>query len=286
MIYAYFNELSLRTMTGDVLKEEEVICTFARLLKELRQLGIKKVRYDTLRCAKGVDISDALRRRGKSRSVEVQLIYSMLTRPFVAEEDEDKVFAYEKYSWIGPKSCRVECWGLATAAATGSLAVGIDYGLFKNGAYNICKVNSQVRGKADIIFDVPHLTTPDHIGLQPVVDVLKMQDDLIVPKAAAKANKVTVASHHGQKECQEMASRLMDDEYVVDVPCSLPFKPKETTFIHDIKDPNIVEIRLTNTKVGYGLRIFTSAKNKPQNHWIARHIEEKYSKRPKKTSCV
>lgn len=274
MIKAYFNELSLRTMAGEVLEEEKVICTFAKLLGELRQLGIKDVRYDTLRCEKGVNISSALIKRSKSE--EAQLIYSMLRRPFVAEEDENKVLAFDKYDWIGPKACRVECWGLAAAAATGSLAVGIDNGLFKNGTYNICKVNSKRDKTADKIFDVPHLTEPSHVSLQPVVDVLKMQDDLIVPKAVTKANKVTVASHHGQKECQEMASRLMDDGYVVDVPCSLPFNPRETSFIHKIEEPNIVEIRLTNTKAGYGLKIFTSAKNKPQNHWIARHIEERY----------
>ena len=47
-------------------------------------------------------------------------------------------------------------------------------------------------------------------------------------------------------------------------------------YIHRADDSNLIEIRLTKTKGGYGLCISTTATNKIQNRWIAKHLKNNF----------
>lgn len=283
MVEACFNELSIFPCCNTKSEAEERIATFVALLNEIKKLGVKHVRYEG--AFEDIIISDSLSLADYCKNASTNdsrnramLLYAMMRRPYLDENKEVLFCQYDNCKWCPEYQEEQDCLGLYIAKVTNSFAVGFHH----NDAcltYNNCKLRLQ-KGSGNEEHYVCCLTKPEHIDLDLFVELMSRQEDLVVPicEIAAGDKTVHIPSHHGAHDCKVHAEKLLNNKYIKAILNSIDFNPGEKNYIHLIKEPNIIEIRLTWTKGGYGLCIATTATNRAQNHWIARHLELLYSR--------
>lgn len=276
MVNAYCNELSLCGDKVDDSALDAIVGTFAQTLRTLHENKVKRVHYDTLDHPGGLSLHTALSERQRQMPTEVNLIYSMLRRPYAEEPEEEKFCNYDDHKWVTREGGRVDCIGLALCALMQSLCVSLDYGRFAAGAYTQCEVELVKDGVTHKV-DVPNMSQPEQINKEAIIEFfVRSLTDADVPTAKKKEPLPTLPAHHGKGELQAFAKRIIEDDYVQAVLVSLPFDPQEKTFIHAVKHDHIIEVRLVQSRLGYGLRLSTSAQTDIQNQWIARHLNKKF----------
>lgn len=87
---------------------------------------------------------------------------------------------------------------------------------------------------------------------------------------------IKIREDHGKDILTEFSNKLCQCEYVEGIVNSLPFNPKESNFIHTIKDNGLIEVVLYWTDPGYGLVVQTTGKNKKETEEIAKILRRKY----------
>lgn len=278
MIEPCFNELSIYPLCTTDEDMEQRLATFVNLLKEIKKYGIKKVRYESsfhdIKLKENCSLQDYCNQASTSQERDrASFLYSTLRRPYLDEDKEELFYIYD--------NCELEdgdetknCMGMYVAALMKSFAVGFN------------SVNQATHPKLYLykntgtveIREICCLSLPEHTNIQEFIDLMSAQSDLPVPKSTLEANqkKKHLSVHHGKHECNEHAEQLLKNPYVNEILNTIDFNPKETSYIHNVKAPNLIEVRLIWTKAGYGLCVSTTAENIIQNHWIANLLKKQY----------
>lgn len=106
----------------------------------------------------------------------------------------------------------------------------------------------------------------------------KNQQPIDLQKTPLKPDqkKISIRDDHGKDKLTDFAKKLINSEYVIEVINSLPFNPKETSFIRNILDDGKIEIVLHKTDQGLGLVVKTTGRNKRETEEIAKILEKNY----------
>lgn len=286
MIDACFNELSVRPYCIDDSEVNLRVSTFVDLLKVLRSLGIKHVRYESsfADLALKEDLSlkeycdNARSSQDKNRR---DFLYGVMRQPYIDEDEPDLIYGYDDTFFVSDSGEEVSCLGLYIAHVTQSFAVGFDSGLFKGDSHKVCRLRL-LKGDGSTFASVCCLTRAGQVEEIPEFEELMAgQDDLPVPECLLPPGekKIHLPEHHGSKECRKHSQRLVMEKYVTGVLNSIDFDSSEKGYIHKVRDKNIIELRLYWTSRGYGLCVQTSAESRIQNRWIARYLDKKYGKK-------
>ena len=286
MIDACFNELSVRPYCIDDSEVNLRVSTFVDLLKVLRSLGIKHVRYESsfADLALKEDLSlkeycdNARSSQDKNRR---DFLYGVMRQPYIDEDESDLIYGYDDTFFVSDSGEEVSCLGLYIAHVTQSFAVGFDSGLFKGDSHKVCRLRL-LKGDESTFASVCSLTRAEQVEEIPEFEELMAgQDDLPVPECLLSSGekKIHLPEHHGSKECRKHSQRLVMEKYVTGVLNSIDFDSSEKGYIHKVRDKNIIELRLYWTSRGYGLCVQTSAESRIQNRWIARYLDKKYGKK-------
>lgn len=283
MIEAAFNELTAVPYCTTDNEVESRLATFADVLNELTKLGVKNVRYEDsfadISLKENYSLADYCKKCSTSdQRNRRDLLYSKMRRPYLTEDKENLVYKYSDCKYLHSDGTQKDCLGLYIAYVTDSFTVGFDQSGCEDKCPEICKLQIVQNDGTIAEHTVCCLTRPEHINLDEFVKLMARQDDLVVPKYIGDGKKIHLPSHHGLAECKQHAQQLIGCEYIKEVLNSIDFNPSEKQYIHTVRNNNIIEIRLTWTKEGYGLCVSTTATNMAQNYWIARFLEEKYSK--------
>ncbi len=284
MIEPCFNELSLQPFCSTQEEADLRIADFIKLLKELEQFGIRRTRYETDFTAIHLLDKDNYSlynycRNPKNKNQEL-FLYSHMRRPYMDEKDEDMFYSYSDCKFITDDNKELDCIGLYVSHITKSFSVGFNVGLFEGDRHVECSLSLTKKDAEEESAIVCCLTLPQHIDIDNdlFVELMSEQTDLLVPRCEIepKNKKIHIPEHHGQKECMAHAEKLVQCEYVKEILNTIKFNPSERSYIRKVDNKNLIEVRLVNTKSGYGLCISTTATNKIQNHWIAKQLEKRF----------
>ena len=280
MIEPCFNELSIYPLCTTDENVDKRVVTFIELLKEIKKYGIKRVRYENsfsdIKLKENYSLQDycnsAFSSKEKSRA---QFFYATMRRPYLDEDKEELFYTYD-HCEVEVGDERKDCMGLYVAAITESFAVGF----YSENQPSLYKVHLQKDKEVDECREICCLSMLDHTLMPKFIDLMSIQEKLPVPKTSLEANQKRkhLSDHHGKKECDNHADQLLKSPYVNEVLNTIDFNPTEVSYIHKVKAPNLIEVRLTWTKAGYGLCISTTAENIIQNHWIANLLRKQYEK--------
>ena len=278
MIEPCFNELSIFPLCTTDEDMEQRLATFIDLLKEIKKYGIKKVRYESsfldIKLKENCSLQDYCNKASTSQErTRAAFLYSTLRRPYLDEDKEELFYIYDKCE-LEDGDERKDCMGMYVAALMKSFAVGF----YSENLATHSKLHLYKKTGTEEIREICCLSLPEHTNIQEFVDLMSAQSDLPVPKSTLEANqkKKHLSAHHGKQECNEHAEQLLKNPYVNEILNTIDFNPKETSYIHNVKAPNLIEVRLIWTKAGYGLCVSTTAENIIQNHWIANLLKKQY----------
>ncbi len=288
-----FNELTATGFSENNVVER--VQAYIEVLKRLDSYGIKKVLYDT--SFKSISVSKDLSLADVCNSAYYDPRYAtmrkfvnvlMQTRQYPSEVEKNKRF--DQYSQVelvsekGDKNERFEMpFGLYAAYLLNSFAVGFA---------------GKIDAENDNITCSLHLTKPaieeskeDEIetaSVYNIISVANFDDDefssylatkeIEVPKAECKNLKVNLPPHHSTKACTTHAETLIQDEYVVEIINSLPFRGDIRRYVQKVYNDGMIELRLFWLEGGYGLKIKTSGKDLIHTKWIANHLTSRYGR--------
>lgn len=280
MIEPCFNELSAECCCNTIDEANECISDFINLIKGLREFGILRFRYEGGHFM-GIKLKDDYSieqfcNESANRNKR-DFLFSHIRQPYIDEDKEDVFYTYSDCKFITDTAEEKTCMGFYVAHLTRSFAVGFNLGLFKGDRHVECRLSLK-SGDTDKIAKVCCLTLSEHFGNDLFVDLLSNQPDLPVPKCDLKPEekKVHLPRHHGIDACRKHACKLVKSVYVKGVLNTIDFQPTAKCYISNIRDTNIVEVRLTRTSAGYGLCVATTAENIIQNHWIAKYLKREF----------
>lgn len=278
MIEPCFNELSIFPLCTTDEDMDKRLATFVDLLKEIKQYGIKRVRYENsfsdIKLKEDYSLLDYCNKASTSEERDRRhFFYATMRRPYLDEEKEELFYAYDKCE-LEDGDERKDCMGMYVAAITKSFAVGFN----TENQQTSYKLHLQKNTEIEEVRDILNLTLPEHTHIPQFIELMSVQEDLPVPKSSLVANQKRkhLSDHHGKKECDSHAKQLLESPYIHEVLNTIDFDPTEVSYIHKVKAPNLIEVRLIWTKAGYGLCISTTAENIIQNHWIANLLRKQY----------
>lgn len=84
--------------------------------------------------------------------------------------------------------------------------------------------------------------------------------------------------HHGNDILMNFAKKLVQSEYVKEIIKSNPYESYEREFIHQVYNDGKIDLVLTNTDRGLGLKIQTTGRNLKETRRIADILKEKFDK--------
>ncbi len=129
----------------------------------------------------------------------------------------------------------------------------------------------------------PHVTlTPIGQLFHERCDLNFKKDESVILEHLPKDNtepskkKISLGDHHGKDSLKDLAKKLCRSPFVVEVVHSLPYESKLTNPIKAIKDDGKIDLVMTETDAGFGLRVQTTGRNKKETGAIARLLVEKY----------
>ena len=296
MVEPSFNELTIskEPMSND--KIEAVANGYIDLLTQLKTYGIKKVRYfysfRDIYIAQGYSLEDYcgtyLNNRQYTNSEQQKRVYLLLAmQKYPAfqgqaeekkyEEWSDVTFSYQDSS--GLHECTPD--GLYQAYLFDSFTIGFNQGVVDKK----CAITLKRTEKKDDNSLSEYKRTAEIFNITCKEQCLCERDFAeymskypILINFRDKKTKYSLTSHHGFDRYGGHADLLFADKYVVDVLSTISFDSRERRYIHQVYSDGRIEVRLHWEKAGYGLLISTMGEDLIQTYWIAKYLENKYSR--------
>lgn len=296
MVEPSFNELTTSTTPKTAEQIDSIVTEYVDLLQQLKKYGIKKVRYFSpfreTYIAKDYSLEDYcgtyLYNRQYANSEQqnraILLLAMQMYPAFQGKSEEDKYDEWDDVTYTYQEaSTSKECSpnGLYQAYLFDSFAVGFNQGVVDKKCTITLKRNEKkedgtIRGvlKQAEIFNIT--CNEQCLRDYEFAEYMSQYPIKITPKT--KKTSYSLPHHHGHDRYGDHADMLFRDEYVVDVLSTIPFNRSEKEYIHAIHDDGRVEVRLHWEEEGYGLMISTMGDDLIQTYWIAKHLEQKYSR--------
>lgn len=103
--------------------------------------------------------------------------------------------------------------------------------------------------------------------------------ELVEDETLPNKKKIKLSStHHGNEILYAFSKKLVNSPYVKEIIDSMPYSPREREFISKIYDDGTIDIVLTHTDSGYGIKVKTTGRNYRETQKIANILKEKYGK--------
>ena len=272
----YFNELSL---DDNIAVNNRQVGTLARIWAKLRRdIGLQH-----FFCI--ANIQNIVERMGcQKQGLHNQVLYSMLRGPYIdhkedihTNEAETKFLEKDFYLLSETGSRITKCDTLGWTIIQKSIFVGIETSVFwSQSKYNVEEV---CKDNAKYVREVLGITTIKHFDDNCIKDWFDENfnsepEECKLP-SSSKARK-DFPDHHGRKELNAFADKLLLDKFVVEIVNSIPHQPNCDQLVLKMHPDGMMDICLYWTVAHYAMRIRTTAKNRFQMLKIKRHIENEY----------
>lgn len=273
-----FNELAFNNKPSTV---NEAICLldkFAKTCSTAEQVGFVKVRilsdfWNSI-YFNNESIFDFFPKLPKTQA---SFLRSYIRKPYIAEgnEIEDDKFIQNKYYIDYKEFENIEVIGLAYCSFFSTIGISLStHSFWDNIDIKILEIKDTQTNKLII----KHISIPEH---------LKLHDDWLTnkrPITLIKSNlkpidkKIKLRDDHGKDILFEHSQKLIQSEFVVQVINSLPFNPSERNYIRKCYPNGQIEIVLTKSDEGFGIKIQTTGSNIRETEAIGKLLQKKYEK--------
>jgi len=274
-----FNELSLKPICSSV--EEAKICAhdFAKTYAAAGRAGFLRVRsvYRTseVQLAPEYSFHDWLM-DGSVPKVQREQFYGKWTHPFIDEDDEERS---EKYItsdyYFEDKESKLErqkCFGLTAAHLFQTLSISVATAeLWKRIKLNVIVVNEE----GELVVPVFNVASPESFNDERVSKFIENlgEVELIETDIAPKDKEVGISDHHGKKELNELAARMIHSPYVEIIRST---RWGGNRFVRKVEPTGVIEIVLVNSQRRYALWVQTTGRNYRETLEISKLLADRY----------
>ncbi|NVO11022.1 MAG: hypothetical protein HXX16_13760 [Bacteroidales bacterium] len=274
------NELSHIPLSVDKYKANELMLLFSKTVAEARKKGFRKIRThfsaSEIKLANEYSLHNWL--FDKEFPVEFRaLFYDMLVQPFIKEGDDDVEEKYIEATYffedVENNISKQECLGLASAYLSETIAISIQ----SNQAWlkNILKITIEKDGEANSD-DVNHVFSKNCFSVAPINNFVEEISTLTLIETTINPNdkKIHLTTHHGQKELNELWSKLKNSPYVIE---GMSIEWGGNSFFKNPTNDGKVDIVHLKSDKRYVLQIQTTGRTLRETKVIAEMLKKEYS---------
>ncbi|MBW7869247.1 MAG: hypothetical protein LC124_14405 [Ignavibacteriales bacterium] len=278
-----FNELSIEPLAGNVYSANDRMIILAQAMGEARQKGFNIIRShnftNQIQLTDNYTIYDWLNNRQVSE-IHRNLLYGMITPPFISEEDEeieDQYLASNYYfEDTASNISKTECLGLASAYLYETLSISLNsLPVWEQPQLKI-KIESGESEATAYVFNVFSRESFDQQVISDFVDEIS-EVELQETGLSPDEKNIHVANHHGIQELQLLCSQLKLSPYVIEMRSMEWCQGRCNNFIKKCHRDGVIEIVLYRTDRKYSLRVQSTGRNLRETKAIAEILRERYS---------
>jgi len=276
----FFNELSAtypcKSLHDAKLRMSNLLYLLARTKKEGFIICRIFTDYFNNSLADNYSISNWLQ-DSTVRKVEKDFFLSYVRPPYeVSEKDQINQFIIADYLLNEPDEHvhnESVTEGLAWAYICNTFSISYPANdVWKKTDIGLVERSEQVESVVNVhnASELKHIDT-----LYPWIETIKTIT-LIPGTKRPEEKRIHLRDDHGKDVLQEFARKVVNSEYVEEIPQSLEFKPRARSFIQKIYPDGRVDVTLFEYDEGYSLMILTTGRNLRETETIAKLLKEKY----------
>ena len=277
----FFNEISAFYREDTRHAARERMQNLLELCKNAKKNGFNRLRtdrgFDFQELTKGYKVSDWYSDKAVSRTLK-DFFLGFRKFPYETGDDmAEEVFITATYRLNEPDEPRwngAVTGGLAWAYIIQTLCVSFPV----NSVWKKTSI-SLVEEKGPVCTNISarHTSEPAHLSAhQEWIDSLK--EVVLVKNDLLPTHKnIHLREDHGKDVLSVLARKLLKSSYVIGILNSLPFNPKEGSFIRRVFPNGIIEIVLPWTDEGFGMVVQTTGRNLRETEAIGRMLREDFS---------
>jgi hypothetical protein len=269
-----FNEISLNDKPVNEYHAISVLENFVRTCSSLKKKGFDKLCvesnfWNSLYFG-NIDINNYLSRI--SSQTKKSFLRSFIRKPFIADDFTsvaDEKFVENDYFFNN----NIRVTGLAYAYLLDTISISLSTEVvWENTEIEIVEESNGLRKNLTI----KNASKSEHSEYHRCWIEEKKPVQLRMTKIEPANKKINLRDDHGKDILQSFAVKLVKSPYVKSVVNSLPFNPRENSFIRKVFPNGQIEIVLTHTDEGFGMIAQTTGNNLKETIEIGKILEGKY----------
>lgn len=205
-------------------------------------------------------------------------LYGVLVTPFIDEEDAEgeKQYILSDYYFEDKenKHPKTKCTGLASAYIADTLSISFSSNnIWKKNTLHITVKTEKTVSREDVLNVFSPQCFEQNVIKKHIEYAHELQ--LVESKKAPNSKKIHITSHHGQKEIEQLWTKVKYSPFVLS---GLSIEWGGNSFIRRTYEDGVIEIVLRKTDKGYALRVQTTGRNKRETDAIAKILQKKFDK--------
>lgn len=273
---AYFNELTLH---DDSSRNYNEMPKFGRIWSRFQKETGLKILFS------GISPKEMAERAGCDKNgTHRQLIYSIFRNPYI-DHEKDSHTKLEEDRYAGSDFFLLSDQGVRIRQSSLLGWVVIKRSLFlgfpKDDFWQKCNYSvEEIKSSSEkVLHEVKGITIEQHfddVGVKDWLDKNFRAEPIKTTVDVAHKKRKVLPAHHGVKELNDFADRVLQNEYVLEVVNSVDYMPHCKSLIGKVYPDGCMDICLYWTSAHCALCVRTTAQNKYQAEKIKRLLEEKF----------
>lgn len=278
-----FNELSIEPEANSVYTANDRMMIFAKAVGAARQKGFNIIRSDyfayQIQLTTNYTLNDWLINKQIPQEYR-DLLYGMITPPFINEEDEEIENEYIESNYFFEDTAnninKTECLGLASAYLYETLSISFDsLPVWRQTQLQIVIENEQLTATENV-FNVYSKASFEQQDILDFVDSIS-EIELEKTKLSPADKNIHLADHHGKQELQQLCDQLKLSPYVIEMRSMEWCQGGCNKFIKKFYKNGVIEIVLYKTDRKYGLWVQSTGRNLRETKDVSEILKERYS---------
>lgn len=274
-----FNELSIEPLSNTIYSANDRLVLFAQAVGEARQKGFNIIRSNffayQIQLTANYTLSDWLINKQIPQQYR-DLLYGMITPPFINEDDEEIENQYLESSYffedVANNINKKECLGLASAYLYETLSISLgSLPVWEQPQLQIIIETGQSTATENV-FNVYSKESFEQQVISDFVDeisILKLVESKINPGD----KQIHLTSHHGKKELTELWNKIKKSPYVIS---GLSIEYGGNSFFKNPQKNGQLDIVHLKSDERYALQIQTTGRSLRETIAIAQNLEAEY----------
>ncbi len=278
-----FNELSIQPLSSNAYTANERMKIFSQAVGAARQKGFNMIRSNyfahQIQLTSDYTLNDWLINKQIPQEYR-DLLYGMITPPFINEEDEEIENQYIKSKYFFEDTAsninKTECLGLASAYLYETISISFDsLPIWRQTQLQIIIENEQSTETGNVfnVYSKSSFDQQDILNFVEAISEIELQETALV----SDDKNIHLADHHGKNELQHLCDKLKHSPYITEMRSTEWCRGKCNEFIKKCSKDGTIQIVLYKTERKYSLKVQSTGRNFRETKAIGEILKERYS---------